>query len=43
MGDSPVYAIEATTGLDVVEGVHFAREKNVRLVVKMTGHDLIGR
>jgi hypothetical protein len=39
----PVYVVNATCKEDVKEGVDFARENNVRLVVKATGHDYIGR
>lgn len=37
------YAIAAREISDVVAGVDFARENNVRLVVKGTGHDYYGR
>jgi hypothetical protein len=43
IGDSPVYAIDALSESDVVAGVKFASNNNIRLVVKMTGHDLIAR
>ncbi|KAF6789394.1 FAD-linked oxidoreductase-like protein 13 [Colletotrichum sojae] len=43
LGSSPVYAINATTRADIREGLAFAREHNVRLVVASTGHDLMGR
>lgn len=43
LGDSPVYAVNASTPEDVVAGVNFARERNLRLVVKMSGHDMLGR
>lgn len=36
------YAITARTTADVVAGVNFARENNVRLVVKGTGHSYLG-
>jgi hypothetical protein len=39
----PVYVVNATSKDDVKKGVDFARENNVRLVVKATGHDYIGR
>lgn len=39
----PVYAVNATCKEDVKKGVDFARENNVRVVVKATGHDYIGR
>ena len=37
------YAVAAETVSDVVAAVNFARENNVRLVVKGTGHDYYGR
>jgi len=39
----PVYVVNATCVEDVQKGVDFAREHNVRLVVKGTGHDYLGR
>lgn len=39
----PVYVISATCVEDVQNGVNFSREHNVRLVVKGTGHDYLGR
>jgi hypothetical protein len=39
----PVYLVNATCKEDVKKGVDFARENNLRLVVKATGHDYIGR
>lgn len=43
LGGSPVYTVNATTVEDVVAGVNFAREKNLRLVVRNTGHDGLGK
>ncbi|KAM3081000.1 hypothetical protein ACMFMG_004959 [Clarireedia jacksonii] len=43
LGDSPVFAVNVTTSADIIAGVNFARERNLRLVVKMTGHDILGR
>jgi FAD/FMN-containing dehydrogenase len=37
------YAVAAETVSDVVAAVDFARENNVRLVIKGTGHDYYGR
>ncbi len=37
------YAVAAESTQDVVAGVNFAREHDVRLVVKGTGHDFLGR
>lgn len=39
----PVYVINATSATDVKKGVEFARRHNVRLIVKNTGHDYLGR
>ncbi|KAH8811453.1 hypothetical protein F5884DRAFT_672266 [Xylogone sp. PMI_703] len=39
----PVYVINATSKEDVKKGVDFARKHNVRLNVKGTGHDYLGR
>jgi hypothetical protein len=39
----PVYVINATSKEDVKAGVDFARENNVRLIVKGSGHDYLGR
>lgn len=37
------YAVAARSVSDIVTGVNFARENDVRLVVKGTGHDYYGR
>ncbi|KFA46816.1 hypothetical protein S40293_05579 [Stachybotrys chartarum IBT 40293] len=39
----PAFVVNATTVEHVKAGVDFARENNVRLVVKSTGHDFLGR
>jgi hypothetical protein len=39
----PVFVVNATCAEDVKKGVDFAREHNVRLIVKGTGHDYLGR
>ncbi|KAH6684650.1 hypothetical protein B0J14DRAFT_527517 [Halenospora varia] len=39
----PVYVINATCAEDVKKGVDFAKRKNIRLIVKGTGHDYLGR
>jgi hypothetical protein len=39
----PAYVINATNAADVQAGVNFARERNIRLVIKGTGHDYPGR
>ncbi len=43
LGPSPVYTINATEPEDLAVGIAFARENNVRLVVRNTGHDLLGK
>lgn len=37
------YAIAAERSEDIVAGVNFARKHNLRLVIKGTGHDYLGR
>jgi hypothetical protein len=39
----PEYVVNASTAAQVQAAVNFARQKNVRLVVKATGHDFRGR
>jgi hypothetical protein len=39
----PVYVINATCKEDIKAGIDFARGNNVRLNVKSTGHDYLGR
>ncbi|KAL4888988.1 FAD-binding domain-containing protein [Aspergillus ambiguus] len=43
LGTSPVYTINATNEMDVVAGINFSKGNNVRLVIKNTGHDIVGR
>ncbi|KAF9913686.1 hypothetical protein BX616_009742 [Lobosporangium transversale] len=42
-GAVPLYTINATSVQDVQQAVRFAAKKNIRLVVKNTGHDYHGR
>ncbi|KAI1374395.1 FAD-binding domain-containing protein [Hypoxylon crocopeplum] len=42
-GGFPVYVVNATTVRQVQLAVNFARNKNLRLIIKNTGHDFIGR
>ncbi|KAI2628458.1 FAD-binding domain-containing protein [Hypoxylon sp. NC1633] len=42
-GGFPVYVVNATTVRQVQMAVNFARNRNIRLVIKNTGHDFIGR
>jgi hypothetical protein len=39
----PDYVVNATCADDVKKGVDFARRHNIRLIVKGTGHDYLGR
>ncbi|KUJ23468.1 FAD-binding domain-containing protein [Mollisia scopiformis] len=39
----PVYVVNATTREHVKAGVDFARKYNIRLIVKSSGHDYVGR
>lgn len=43
MGGFPMYVINATTPKHIQAGVNFARNSGVRLVVKNTGHDFLGK
>lgn len=43
LGYYPVYVLSATTRADIKAGIDFAREHNLRLVVRNTGHDFLGR
>lgn len=39
----PIYVVNATNAKQVKTGVDFARKHNIRLVIKGTGHDYLGR
>ncbi|MDC0535918.1 FAD-dependent oxidoreductase, partial [Francisellaceae bacterium] len=41
--EASTYAVEVVNTDDVVKSVNFARENNLRLVVKGAGHDYLGR
>ena len=43
LGNTPVYAIDVDSADTVAAGLKFAREKNIRLSIKNTGHDYTGR
>ncbi|KAI5809130.1 FAD binding domain-containing protein [Peziza echinospora] len=43
IGNLPQYVILAKTKEDIKAGVDFARENNIRLVIRNTGHDFMGR
>ncbi|KAE8136429.1 hypothetical protein BDV38DRAFT_272028 [Aspergillus pseudotamarii] len=43
LGSASVYSVNATKPADVAAGIKFAKENNVRLVIKNTGHDVRAR
>ncbi|KAI0003531.1 hypothetical protein F4779DRAFT_621839 [Xylariaceae sp. FL0662B] len=43
IGNYAVYSINVTGPADVVAGIEFAKQKNVRLIIKNTGHDYMGK
>ncbi|KAF1955810.1 FAD binding domain-containing protein [Byssothecium circinans] len=43
LGGYPSYVIKAKDVLDIQLGINFARNDNIRLVVKNTGHDFAGK
>lgn len=43
LGNAPVLTINATTADHVAVGVRFAHKHNIRLVLRDTGHDFLGR
>lgn len=42
-GSVPTYAVYAESSTDVQKYVQFATKHNLRIVVKNTGHDILGR
>ncbi|KAJ6481261.1 FAD-binding domain-containing protein [Mycena vitilis] len=42
-GDVPIYSVEAQTAGDIQAAIEFASTHNLRLVVKSSGHDFLGR
>ncbi|KAF7377497.1 FAD-binding domain-containing protein [Mycena sanguinolenta] len=42
-GDVPIYAVEAETVADIQAAVRFSSAHNLRVAVKSSGHDLLGR
>ncbi|KAI5863941.1 FAD-binding domain-containing protein [Durotheca rogersii] len=42
-GGFPEYVVNATTARHIQTAVNFARNKNIRLIIKNTGHDFGGR
>ncbi|OJI82813.1 hypothetical protein ASPTUDRAFT_191301 [Aspergillus tubingensis CBS 134.48] len=43
LGNYVSYAVNVSTTDDVVAAVNFAKENNIRLVIRNTGHDYLGR
>ncbi|EKG16367.1 FAD linked oxidase [Macrophomina phaseolina MS6] len=43
LGNYPVYSINVSSAADIAAGVKFAQQKNIRLVIKNTGHDFLGK
>lgn len=43
MGNLALYAINVTNADDIRRGIEFSKDKNIRLVIRNTGHDYIGR
>lgn len=43
MGPAPVYTINATEPAELAAGIEFAQKNNVRLVIRNTGHDMLGK
>ncbi|KAI0097727.1 putative FAD-dependent isoamyl alcohol oxidase [Nemania sp. FL0031] len=43
LGNYAAYSIKVHGAHDVIAGIKFAKEKNIRLVIKSTGHDYLGR
>ncbi|KAH3463986.1 hypothetical protein KXX05_000863 [Aspergillus fumigatus] len=43
LGQAPVYTINATDPEELATGIAFAKKNNVRLVVRNTGHDILGK
>ncbi|OCL04327.1 putative FAD-dependent isoamyl alcohol oxidase [Glonium stellatum] len=43
LGNYAVYSINVTGAADVIAGIQFAKAKNVRLVIRNTGHDYMGK
>ncbi|KAJ7698375.1 FAD-binding domain-containing protein [Mycena rosella] len=42
-GDVPIFSVEAQSAADIQAAVKFASHNNLRLVVKSSGHDVLGR
>jgi hypothetical protein len=42
LGNAPVYSINTTKSDHVAAGIKFAKDNNVRLMIKNMGHDVRG-
>lgn len=40
---APVYTINVTESEELAAGITFAEKHNIRLVIRNTGHDILGR
>ncbi|KAK5125334.1 hypothetical protein LTR85_000443 [Meristemomyces frigidus] len=43
LGDAPLFTVNARTYEHVAAGITFAKKYNLRLVIRDTGHDILGR
>ncbi|RYP09071.1 hypothetical protein DL764_001492 [Monosporascus ibericus] len=43
LGDAPVFTVNATSADHVAAGIAFAKKHGIRLVLRDTGHDFLGR
>lgn len=43
LGPAPIYTINATEPEELATGIAFAKKHNIRLVVRNTGHDILGK
>ncbi|KAK3325376.1 hypothetical protein B0H66DRAFT_121546 [Apodospora peruviana] len=43
LGNYVQYAVEVRSSADVIATIEFARKKNIRFVIRNTGHDYLGR
>lgn len=43
LGGYPTYVVSAKSVLDIQLGINFARNNNIRLIIKNTGHDFAGK
>ncbi|KAI8935070.1 hypothetical protein NX059_007665 [Plenodomus lindquistii] len=43
LGNYAAYSVKATDARDVIAALDFAKKKNIRILVRNTGHDFLGR